>query len=192
MRKSSPRAVTHVKAVVENTDPLHYLTDQQRIFVEAIVKGQVPNLAARKAGYKWPDTDCYRCLKVPKIGAAIRFLHARYAQAAQMTRKKVMDGLLEAIELAKIQAEPATMVAGWREIGKMCGYYAPEVRKIDISITSRRVVEQLETLTDDELLKMVDDNAVQIEGQAVQVLDTLQSASDSAISAEFGYSGAAK
>ena len=42
-----------------------------------------------------------------------------------MTRKKVMDMLLESYDMAKLMAEPASMVSAAREIEKMCGYYAP-------------------------------------------------------------------
>ena len=34
----------------------------------------------------------------------------KYEEASQMTRKKVMDGLLEGIEMAKLIAEPATVI----------------------------------------------------------------------------------
>jgi phage terminase small subunit len=120
------------------------------------------------------------------VQAAIRFSYQKYAQASQMTRKKVMDGLLEAINIAKIQADAGVMVAGWREIGKMCGYYAPEVKKIELSVTTRRVVDQLEVLSDDDLLKIVDENAQIIEGEAAEVLEHVQTASDAALEQEFG------
>jgi phage terminase small subunit len=160
---------------------MHYLTDQQRIFVEAIVRGDEPKLAARKAGYATPESQCRQILKGPKIEAAIRFAYQKYAKAAQMTRQKVMDGLIEAIGMAKLQSDPAVMVAGWREIGKMCGFYAPEVKKIDISITTKRVVDQLETLSDDDLLKLVDEGSNLIEGEAEEVLNGLDDAREAQI-----------
>jgi phage terminase small subunit len=172
--------------VVANTDPLHVLNDMQRIFVAAIVRGDTPRLAAQKAGYSRPITCGDVALKSKKIQAAIRFSYAKNAQAAQMTRQKVMDGLLESISIAKLQADAGVMVAGWREIGKMCGFYAPEVRKIDISVTTRRVVDQLETLSDDELLKIVDEAPEALEGEASRVLDEGQELVDAPRAREFG------
>lgn len=166
--------------VVALTSPLHYLTDQQKLFVEQIIKGKAPNVAARIAGYAAPDTQGYQIVKSPKVQEAIRFLYKRHEAAAEMTRKKVMDGLLEGIEMAKLQADAGNMISGWREIGRMCGYYAPEVKKIDINISAKRVIDKLETLSDEDLLKMVEDNSKIIEAEAVEVLDTLQNAPDNA------------
>lgn len=98
-----------------------------------------------------------------------------------MNRKKVMDGFLEAIEMAKMQGEAGVMVNGWREIGRMCGYYAPEVKKIDVNITAKRVIDKLETLSDSELADMIEESATIIEGEATEVLDSLQAGSDASL-----------
>jgi hypothetical protein len=95
-----------------------------------------------------------------------------------MTRKQVMDGFKEAIDMAKVQAEPATMVSGWREIARMCGYYAPEKREINVNITAKRAVDQLETLSDDELLEIIEKDSEVIEGEFEEILETTQTMSD--------------
>jgi phage terminase small subunit len=46
------------------------------------------------------------------------------------------------------------MIAGWREIAKMLGYYEPERRKIDVSVSAKRMVDQFETMSDEELLRL--------------------------------------
>lgn len=166
------------KQAVALTSPVHFLTDQQRIFVEAIIKGKSPSTAARMAGYAQPESQGYLILKSPKVQEAVRYLHKKHEKVADMSRKKVMDGLLEAIEIAKMQADAGVMVSGWREIGKMCGYYAPEVKKIDINITAKRVVDKLETLSDEDLLQMVEESQSFIEGEATAVLEHLQAESD--------------
>lgn len=166
--------------VVALTSPVHYLTDQQKLFVNQIVKGASPTVAARIAGYANPDKQGYNIVKSPKIANAIKYLHKKHEQAAQMTRKKVMDGMLEAIDMARLQADAGNMIAGWREIGRMCGYYAPEVKKIDISITAKRVIDKMETLSDDDLVKMIEDSSQIIEAEAVEVLNDLQQTSDEA------------
>jgi hypothetical protein len=174
------------KMATSLTDPLHYLTPQQAMFVDFIVKGDTAQHAARKAGYSNPQSQGWSILHSPKVQTAVRYSFAKYAQAAQMTRQKVMDGLLEAIELAKIQADANTMVNGWREIGKMCGFYAPEVKKIDISVTTRRVIDRLETLSDADLLRMVEESGEIIEGEAKTVLNAAQTAESAVQKAEFG------
>ena len=144
------------KASVATGNPLLSLTDKQKMFVDGLLRGQTQTIAARSAGYSDPSIAANRLLKMSKIHEGLAYLQRKYEKSSQMTRKKVMDGLLEAIDMAKLQAEPATMVNGWREIGRMCGYYAAEKRVIDINITARRAVDQLETLSDAELLEMID------------------------------------
>lgn len=166
------------KLLVAATSPVHFLTAQQKIFVEAVVKGKSPQTAARMAGYSQPEAQGKAIALSPKIAAAVAYLHKKHEKVADMSRKKVMDGILESIEMAKIQADPGNMIAGWKEIAKMCGYYAPEVKKIDLNITTKRVIDKLETLSDDELVKLIDESSQVIEIEAREVLDDIQKASD--------------
>lgn len=157
------------KTSVATGNPLLSLTDKQKMFVDGLLRGQTQTIAARSAGYSDPSIAANRLLKMSKIHEGLAYLQRKYEKSSQMTRKKVMDGLLEAIDMAKLQAEPATMVNGWREIGRMCGYYAAEKRVIDINITARRAVDQLETLSDAELLEMIDKDSDMIEGEFAEV-----------------------
>lgn len=168
----------HSPQLTKLTSPLQFLTDQQRLFVEQIIKGKGPKVAARIAGYANPDIQGYAIVKSHKVSEAIKYLHKKHEKAADMSRKKVMDGMLEAIEMAKLQADPGNMISGWREIGRMCGYYAPEVKKIDINITAKRVIDKMETLSDEDLVKMIEDSSNVIEAEAVEILDVLQKTSD--------------
>ena len=86
--------------------------------------------------------------------------------------------MLDAIEMAKVQADPGVMVNGWREIGRMCGYYAAEKKVIDINITAKRAVDKLEALTDAELLEMIENDSDAIEGEYAEVLEATQATAD--------------
>jgi hypothetical protein len=152
-------------------DPMMSLTDKQKIFVDALLHGQTQTMAARSAGYVQAAIEANRLMKKPKVKEALAQLHRQHERASHMTRKKVMDGMLEAISMAKAQAEPATMVNGWREIGRMCGYYAAEKKIIDINITAKRAVDKLETMSDSELLEMIDTDSEAIEGEFAEVLE---------------------
>jgi hypothetical protein len=159
-------------------NPLYALTEKQRLFVNAIMKGQNQTLAARTAGYSNAGVEATRVIRLPQVKEALAFLNKKHEKAAQMTRKKVMDGFTDAIEMARIQGEPATMVAGWREIARMCGYFAPEEKNINVNITAKRAVDKLETLSDDELLEMIEKDNALIEGECTEVLEAAQDASD--------------
>ena len=159
------------RASLATGDPLMSLTDKQKLFVDAMMRGQTQTLAARTAGFSNVHVEANRLMKMSKIHEALQYLHAKHERASQMTRKKVMDGMLEAIEMAKLQAEPATMVNGWREIGRMCGYYAAERKILDINITAKRAVDQLEMLSDGELLEMIERDSDLIEGEFTEVFE---------------------
>ena len=137
------------------------LTTQQRLFVQHWAKGEtIPNAMAR-AGYNDQPSYGYRMAKMPNILALYNEEKAKYEEAAQMTRQRVMDGLLEAVEMAKLMAEPATMVSGWREIGKMCGYFEPKKVDINVNVTGNVIHQRLNQLSDAELLKIIQEQGAE-------------------------------
>ena len=136
-------------------------TTQQRLFVQHWAKGEtIPNAMAR-AGYNDQPSYGYRMAKMPNILALYNEEKAKYEEAAQMTRQRVMDGLLEAVEMAKLMAEPATMVSGWREIGKMCGYFEPKKVDISVNVTGNVIHQRLNQLSDAELLKIIQEQGAE-------------------------------
>lgn len=159
------------KAAAITGDPLMALTEKQRLFVDALARGENQTMAGRIAGFATPGSDACALVKQPKIQAALAAQYRKNEKVSTMTRKKVMDGFLEAIEMAKLQSEPAVMVGGWREIGRMCGYYAAETKKIDINITAKRAVDKLESLSDAELLELIDEDSETIEGEFTEVFE---------------------
>ena len=74
------------------------------------------------------------------FNAALTTEHRRSQQVVNMSRKSVMRGILEAIEMAKDQRQPGGMISGWKEIGRMCGFYEPEKREIRLSVDGRQML----------------------------------------------------
>jgi hypothetical protein len=69
-----------------------------------------------------------------------------------LDKQRVLEGLLQAIEAARLRGDPAAMIRGWSEIGRMCGSYdAPQAAKVDTNIVHKRHIQHLETLPDEEL-----------------------------------------
>lgn len=134
------------------------LTDMQKLFVKYLVEGDNVAGAMQRAGYNEQYSYGYRMLKMPNILKAKREYEALYAEASQMTKKKVMDMLIDAYDMAKSASDPATMVSAAREVGRMCGYYEPTRVKLDISVTGQ-AMDRLNRLTDEELLKMIESGA---------------------------------
>lgn len=139
----------------EQIDPNKPLTEKQRLFVKYWAQGETIRTASERAGYNDGATYAYRMVRMPNVLKLYNEEKAKYEEAAQMTRKKVMDGLLEGIEMAKMMAEPATVITGWKTIGQMCGYFAPIEKKVKLTVEGEIAVRKLETMSDEELMKLI-------------------------------------
>lgn len=117
--------------------------------------GMIQTVAARAAGYAVPASTALVLMKKPAVIERIIAEQAKWEKSADMTRKKVIDGLQDAIEIARLQADAQAMVAGWREIARICGYYAPEQKKINITVSGAVQLSQIEDMSDEELAKVI-------------------------------------
>ena len=134
--------------------PNRKLTEMQMMFVRHWAAGESILTASARAGYSDGGTYAYRLAKDPLIVEIYEREKRLYEEACQMTRRKVMDGFLEAAEMARIQADPTAMVGAWREIGKMCGYYEP--RKVDVNVNvNGTITQKVERLSDAQLLALI-------------------------------------
>ena len=145
--------------MAEVIDPDKPLTEKQRAFVQYWAEGDAIASASRRAGYNDSGTIAYRLVKMPNILKLKAELSAKYEEASQMTRKKVMDGFLEAIDMAKLMSEPASMISGWREIAKMCGYMAPVEHRMKVDVSGNIVLDRMNSMSDAELLKVISNGA---------------------------------
>ena len=147
---------TSTMAAAASVDPDKPLTEQQRLFAMFWAQGDsVPNAMAR-AGYSTAQYSYgYRMQKMPNVLALYHEEKRKYEEAAQMTRKKVMDMLLEAYDAAKLTSEPASMVSAAREIGKMCGYFTVQ-HKVEVSVSGNVLIDRMNRLSDEELLRLIE------------------------------------
>ncbi|KFB72991.1 hypothetical protein [Candidatus Accumulibacter contiguus] len=67
----------------------------------------------------------------------------------------MIAGILSAIEMAREQQNPAAMISGLVQVAKLCGFYEPEVRRIEVSGSAARVQAKYAAMSDDELLSIV-------------------------------------
>lgn len=146
------------------------LTEMQRAFVKYLVHDKLPQgAAARMAGFAQPDTAATTMVRNPKIQNAIAEERAAYAQASGVTKKRVIDGFLEAVDLGRIKGDPIAMIAGWREVGKMCGHYEPTRTKVEISVNGQVMIQRLQNMSDEELLALTEQDRAVIEGEFERV-----------------------
>lgn len=146
---------TGTNAGAELVDPNKPLNEKQKLFVKYWAEGESISSASARAGYNDAATYAYRMTKMPNVLALYSQIKAKYEKAGDMSRKKVMDMLIDSYDMAKLMAEPSTMVAAAREVGKMCGYYAPVEHKMKVDVTGNIVVDKLNSMSDAELLKLI-------------------------------------
>ncbi len=146
------------------------LTERQQLFVNAVARdGMNFNAALRQAGYTNTSGTVNSLRNNAKIQHAIALEREKYAKASAMTKKKVIDGFIEAIDMARLKADPMVMVAGWREVAKMCGFYEPTRHKLEVSVDGQVVIHKLQQLDDNELLQLAEGNSEALEGEFVVV-----------------------
>lgn len=152
--------------VTGNQSPDQPLTEMQRRFVQHLVHDKLnQTAAARQAGFVGPGTAANALMRNPKVLAAIAVEREEYAKASGMTKKKVIDGFLEAIDIGRIKADPIAMIAGWREVGKMCGFYEAQKTEVTVSVSGQMLVQRLNTMSDEELLRMAEQDPSVLEGE---------------------------
>lgn len=152
LRATAVDATTVKLQAVKSTK--RHLTEMQQMFVRHWAAGESILSASARAGYSDGGTYAYRLAKDPLVVQIYEREKKLYEASCQMTRKKVMDGFLDAAEMARVQADPTAMTGAWREIGKMCGYYEPVKKTIDINVNGQ-ITQKVERLDDETLLAII-------------------------------------
>lgn len=141
--------------IADTIDPNKPLTEKAKLFVRYWAQGESIPSASARAGYGDGATYAYKLVRFPQAVALYNEEKRLYEEASQMTRKKVMDGLLEGIEMAKMMAEPASVINGWKTVGQMCGYFEPVKKKLEITVKGQIAMQKMELLSDEDLLKLL-------------------------------------
>ncbi|MBV5322759.1 MAG: terminase small subunit [Ilumatobacteraceae bacterium] len=134
------------------------LSPKQVRFAEAYAQHHNASLACREAGYSagCASVTGVRLLANNSVSKRIQAFEATAAQALGVTRQRLLYELQEAAALAKEKREPMAMIAAWREIGKVCGFYQPVRIKVDMSVQGQVEMGRLDSLSDAELLKVIE------------------------------------
>ena len=136
-------------------------TKQQRFIDEYLVDCNGAR-AAVAAGYGLAGSRvaAHRLLTRANVRASIAALQVVDARRLEIGRQDVIDGLLEAVSLAKEQQDPAAMIRGWSELAKLMGFYAPQRHQVAVETREQRAaLGRFEDMTDAELLAVMTDGA---------------------------------
>lgn len=130
---------------------------QQRFVAEYLVDGNGAR-AAVAAGYgrAGAKVTAHRLTHAnPAVQAEIQARQALDSQRLQIERQDVIQGLLEAVQLAKLQGNPAAVISGWREIGRMLGFFEPQRHQVEVSAAAGLEQGRFEQMTDAELMALM-------------------------------------
>lgn len=150
------------------------LNKMQKAYIRNRARGLSRNQSAILAGYAAdPDGNTGSKLEEkPKIQEELTRIRAETARNTDISKEDVVRMFEEAYMTAKLLEDPAGMVAAAREIGKMLGHFAPEVKKTLIGVDKEMLKKALDDMTDEELMKVA--NARTIDGQSKRVPDDHQ------------------
>lgn len=122
---------------------LDLLDPRERRYVLQVTLGRLSKAAAANdAGYK-------NAPQGKSVQTAVAIIQKEMAKELGIDLDFVQRGIFEAVEMARSQGEPMTMIAGYREMGKLSGLYV-EKKEIDVSV-KYLTQEQLQELPEAEL-----------------------------------------
>lgn len=126
--------------------PKSVLTQRQTEVAEQLLDGEKPPIGSTMA-------------KRPLVAQYMQDKRNELSDALQIRRADVVEGIKDAIEMARISADPMAMIRGWSEIAKILGLNAPEVKKLEISVGARNTLTKYASLSDEELIAIVEGRA---------------------------------
>ena len=133
------------------------LTAKALRFVDEISLDHNGTAAAIRAGYApiSAPVTASRLIRNHKVKAALADRQQALADHFNLDRQHLVNELLRAAELAKGNGDPAGMVAAYREIGRMCGFYALEKRVVTVAPADQAGLQAFEAMSDEELVAIV-------------------------------------
>ena len=113
--------------------------------------------AAVRAGYSPKTARSIACelLTKPDIRAVLQARQAAMAKELQITRQGIIRGLLDAVEMGREQQNSGAMVTALRELSKMLGFNAPEVKRVELTSDQQIIQNHMAALTDAQLLVLM-------------------------------------
>lgn len=133
------------------------LTAKQQKIVEAKLEGKTDFGAVRAVGHTGNSSAAARTEEVKQ---ALAIARSEITSQTTLTRLDVIDGILDAIQLARLAAEPASMIQGYDKLAKIMGFYAPETIKVEVSVSQERLRQKMESMSDEDLLRMAEGHTV--------------------------------
>lgn len=105
----------------------------------------------------------------PTVKEELAKIRSAMAINSGVTKEDIVEMLKSAAGLAQMQGDATGLVAAARELGKMLGFYAPEVKKTLLGVDQASLKKALQDMGEDELLRIANSKA--LEGEFVKLED---------------------
>lgn len=142
------------------------LKERHKMVVDAVMQGYSESDAMRAAGYH-PSSGA-NVMRGEEIQSMLAEARAEMSDASSMKRVDVMNLFIEAIDMARTLADPAQMINGADKIAKMMGYYAPEVKKIELTTDQNALQSKYRQMTDEQLFELAANGARVVNGEVLK------------------------
>jgi hypothetical protein len=138
------------------------LTPRQKAFIPKFLATGNATASAIAAGFseRGASVAGTRMLRNASVQKALQARQAHDAARLSIKREDALAGLLEAIDQARVQSDPATMISGWREIARLQGYYQPRQVNVALSTDTQTTMARLATMSDAELVALIEAGSV--------------------------------
>lgn len=142
------------------------LSDKEQKLVDAKMSGLSDTAALKAAGIT--NTNSTSALRTQRVKEALAHARTDVRSASSLSRLDVIEGIMEAIDMARQMAEPGTMINGYDKLAKIIGAYEPETKKIEVSLSGEYLLHRMERMSSEELLAIAE-GRMTIEGEYVPV-----------------------
>lgn len=133
-------------------------------YIDYRILGFTPHQASVQAGYR-SKNDYLKWESDPYVQERLKKAALESRREVVYTRDKVMEVIERAVDMAEIQGDPRSMIAGAQEFNKMQGYYAPEKREVQLNVEHEIRVKQIQEMDEQELLEALDREAPYIDAE---------------------------
>jgi phage terminase small subunit len=151
--KSEAKSAAAVSSSAKTQPP----KTRREIFAEQVSLGRSRSDAARLAGYHPANVN--NLMRHDEVQEYLAKARATTAELTTIKRLDVLNVFLEAITLARNLADPAQMIAGAREIGKMMGFYEPETVRVEMSAEHAVIAAKFREMSDEDLYELASQKA---------------------------------
>jgi hypothetical protein len=136
---------------------------QSKFVTEYSLSGNAAD-AARRAGYSPNGAKVIGCNLLTNINVQVALAEKRASNAAKLDLRleEILGGIISGIASAREQKDAGNIIRGYVSLAKLLGLDQPEIKSGNPSARCKDLQAQYELLTDDELMRIIEGEVVEI------------------------------